>query len=78
MDANTKALAMVRSTREIAERAEEAFWAEVAKRCPGAKSGDMLPALAASFSLACEQVVDDWRVWNEQGYAEARGAKVTP
>lgn len=41
-------------------KAQEAFWAEIAKAFPEAQSGDMSPETQCDFDAACASAVEDW------------------
>jgi hypothetical protein len=46
------------------EKAQEAFWAEVVKVFPEAKSGDFDPVAAHDFDLYCRAAIKHWVDWN--------------
>jgi hypothetical protein len=46
------------------EKADLAFWAEIAKAFPEAISGDFPPDADFAFAEACEQAVDTWLLFN--------------
>jgi len=51
----------------VADNAEQAFWAEVAKSFPEAKSGDLDPMAVTRFSKAAQEAVRAWVEWNVPG-----------
>ncbi|CAK1331633.1 MULTISPECIES: hypothetical protein [Burkholderia] len=53
---------------EVAEQAQLAFWAEVAKSFPEVKSGDLPVQAVLQFNKACEQAVAVWLKSNHPNY----------
>lgn len=53
--------------KDIAEEAELAFWAVVAKRFPSATSGDFPPEADMAFTQAARKAVVTWVRWNVPG-----------
>ncbi|MBU9118404.1 hypothetical protein KTD15_06295 [Burkholderia multivorans] len=53
---------------EAAEKAQEVFWAEVAKSFPDIKTGDMPIQAVFQFNQACEQAVGIWVKSNHPSY----------
>lgn len=44
----------------VASKAEDAFWAEVVRRLPHIKSGDLDPGATVRFRSACREVIAAW------------------
>lgn len=51
--------------RDVAEKAQDAFWAEVAKSYPKIKTGEWPPDASHAFSTACEKAIADFMLWNK-------------
>lgn len=47
-------------TSLVAELAQEAFWAVVAREYPDVKSGDLDPMQTHLFDQACKDMVESW------------------
>ncbi|WP_143279597.1 hypothetical protein [Burkholderia cenocepacia] len=45
---------------EAVEKAEEAFWFQLASMFPEVKTGDMAPEASFAFSQACKSAVKLW------------------
>ena len=52
--------------RKAIERADDAFWAVIAKSFPEAKSGDFDPMATKKWDDACEEAVNQWLHLNVQ------------
>jgi len=57
---------------EVAENAQLAFWAEVARSYPEIKTGDFPPDATFEFNEACRLAVKRWLIWNKKGGAHGR------
>ena len=48
------------SLKDLIDKAQTAFWAEVIKQLPSIQSGDLEPLTVAAFDDACETVLVEW------------------
>ncbi len=53
---------------EVAEKAQQAFWAEVAKNFPEISTGDMPIQAVFQFNQQCEEAVAIWVKSNHPSY----------